>query len=424
MFKNKYNNKNSNEENDKVDQKYFPIFGIVIATIISILLMFGMIVDVEPDEVVIIKHLNGSLECHVDSGPKLQMLGTVTSYPRRGSIEFSHESTKKPIRFNDGGNGFVYGNVQYEMPLDCESLVSIHKNFSSKYGVEVNVIEKMVDNAIYFAGPLMSSTESSSERRAELVNIISDQAVNGIYQTKTQTVRIKDAVTGEEKDVKRVEIVYDSSGVAKRQQGSMLSEFNVKLLPIGVKDIKYEADVEDQIKTRQKAITSVETSIANARRAAQDAITAEEEGKARAAKAKWLQEEINAKEIAVAEKDKRVDELINQKNAHRLISIANANREAAEQDLKTADMNKQKLILEGQGEAEKRRLILAADGGLYAKLEAYREVELAKAKAIENAAPGAWSPQISMGQTNGSGSDVLLNLMTSKIAQDLGHAGK
>lgn len=378
----------------------------VIALFFTMFILFSLFVDVETNEVVVVKYPSGELECYNEAGPQLQAFGTVTRYPRRGSIDFSVIATKedagnaKLIRFNDGGHGTLAGSVQYEMPLDCPSVFKIHKAFGSKDGVESNAVGKMIDNAIYFAGPLMSSTESSGERRAELVQIISDQAINGIYQTVTVTVNKPDPITGDNKEVNVVEIVRDANGLAKRQQGSILNEFNIKLLPVAVKNISYEPTVEAQIKERQKAITAVQTAQANARRAEQDAITTEQQGKANAAEAKWAQETVNAKEIALAEKDKRVAEL---------------------QALTAAEI-KRKLILEGEGEATKRQLIMNADGGLDKKLEVYKEVSFKYATAIENAQPGAWTPAVVMGGGNSTGSNAsaLVDMLTAKAAKDIG----
>ena len=148
-----------------------PLLGGVIALLLAIFLLFSLFVDVETNEVVVVKYPTGDLQCYTEAGPQLQLFGSVTRYPRRGTIDFSEIGTKeepgnaKTIRFNDGGHGQLAGSVQYEMPLDCTSVTKIHRAFGSQAGVESNAIGKMVDNAIYFAGPLMSSTESAGERR-------------------------------------------------------------------------------------------------------------------------------------------------------------------------------------------------------------------------------------------------------------------
>lgn len=88
--------------------------------------------------------------------------------------------------------------------------------------------------------------------------------------------------------------------------------------------------------------------IATAKQAEQRALTVEQEGKANAAKAKWDQEVIKATMVTEAEQKR---------------DVAKLEKEAAE-------YYKAKLILEGEGEAAKKRLIMTADGALTQKLEA------------------------------------------------------
>jgi hypothetical protein len=91
-------------------------------------------------------------------------------------------------------------------------------------------------------------------------------------------------------------------------------------------------------------------------------------------------------------------------------------------DAQTAGEVKRKLVLEGEGEAAKKRLIMEADGALDKKLEAYVAVNKGYADAIKSAAPGAWTPQVSMGgNANGANNATqLVELMTAKAATELG----
>lgn len=82
----------------------------------------------------------------------------------------------------------------------------------------------------------------------------------------------------------------------------------------------------------------IQTSKAKAAAAVQEAIRAEEEGKAKAAQAKWEQERIKATEVTKAEQEREVSRL------------------AAEK----AEFDKKKIIAEGQAEAEANRLKVAA----------------------------------------------------------------
>jgi hypothetical protein len=266
------------------------------------------------DIMVIQSPLSGELSVYTDPGVKMQWFGKVTIYPRQRQYTFQSEGkndigTAKRLRFNDGGHASLSGAISWEMPLSESDIIKIHKTYGSANSIEQQAVSRMIDNAVYLSGPLMSSTESSGERRSDLVQFINDQAESGVYMTQNKTTHVKDGMTNEVSTITVSEILRNQDGSPRRQQGSILKEFNIKLLPLSINELQYDAIVEDQIAKRQKSTTDVQIAQANAKKAVQDAITISKQGEASAATAKWTQETINAKEIAEAEKDKRVAEL-------------------------------------------------------------------------------------------------------------------
>ena len=47
----------------------------------------------------------------------------------------------------------MYGAISWEMPLAEKSIVEIHKTFGNQDGVEQQAVAKMIDAAVYLAGP-------------------------------------------------------------------------------------------------------------------------------------------------------------------------------------------------------------------------------------------------------------------------------
>lgn len=84
--------------------------------------------------------------------------------------------------------------------------------------------------------------------------------------------------------------------------------------------------------------------------------------------------------------------------------------------------SREKEILLGQGEAERKRLAMQADNYAKQKIEAWIKVNERYAQAIENY-KGAWVPHLVMG-ANGkegvNGAQTLIDLFTAKTANDLG----
>lgn len=387
------------------------ILGGLIALVLVVLVP-NFIENQDASELMVIQSLNGDLNVYTEPGPHWQGFGKVTYYPRQAQYSFcstvndkqevlceNANSTAKRLRFNDGGHANLNGFVMWEMPTDAKSIIEIHKRFGSAESVQNRAVAKMIDGAVYLAGPLMSSTESSGARRAELVQYINDQAENGVYVTHSENVTVKDPITGQEKTDSVTKIALGTNGLPQRQQGSVLAELNIKLQPMSISELKYDNVVEKQIADRQKAITQVQNARANALRAEQDAITAAKQGEADAAKAKWEQEVIKAK----------------------LVTEAQQKLEVAQLATKEAEQFKLAEILKGQGEAERKRLVMAADGALDPKLKAYIEVNAKYADAISNY-KGNWVPGVVMGGAGGksNGAQDMIDLLSVKTAKELG----
>lgn len=385
------------------------IAGISAIAFIATLICLPQIVEnLDAKNLMVIQALGGDLNTFTEPGWKAQSFGKVTTYQRRDQFSFSSvkdqgKTTDESIstRFNDGGHGNISGTVNWQMPLKHEQIVALHKDFGSIGAIEQQLIRPSMQKVIYNVGPTMSSTESSAEKRPEIPKYIDDQLIHGPYLTKTVTVTQKDPITGADKQVAVVQIAMNEKGQPMRESDSQITKYGIILQPVSINEIKYDQIVEDQIKQRQQSTTGVQISIANAKKAEQDAITTEQQGKATAAKAKWEQETVNAKEIALAEKDVVV----------------------ATQRAKVAEQYKREQILRGEGDAQAKTLRMNADGALDVKLAAAVEINLAYAQAIEKALPGAWSPQVVMGNGTGSGGNgatALVEMLTARTARELG----
>lgn len=380
------------------------IIGGVLAAAFVIIGIPNLVENLDASEVMVIQGVNGDLSVYTEPGPKAQMFGKVTTYPRQRQYVFAVEDEKDTsikLQFNDGGTATLHGSVNWEMPVDNENIVKIHKAFGSAEAVEKRAVVKMMDAATYLAGPLMSSIESAGERRSELVNVINDQAERGVYVTRVIAKSVTDPLTKEVKTENVTEIQRSEAGAPKRQQGSILAEFNIKLQPISIKNLDYDDIVKKQIVDRQKSTTAVQLARAQALKAEQDAITAEKNGQATAAEAKWKQETIKAQQVTEAEQKRDVAKL-------------------AEEE---AGFYKAKEILIGQGDAERKKLAIAADNALDPKLQAYIKVNGYWADAFSKF-QGSMVPQTIMGNNGANTSAVgnvsdFMSLMTARAAKDL-----
>ena len=377
-----------------------------VLVVSSPFLIFGAVEDLDAQNIMVVQYPWGKLAVFTEQGPKMQWWGSVTKYPRR--VQYSFSSSKDQggggdqsisTGFNDGGKGSVSGVMSWQMPLTEDHVVRLHKQYGSAESIEQQLIRPMLEKVIFGTGATMSSFESNSERKSEIPQTIDDQLQNGPFLTKVVITNTKDELTKEEKTVRSVQVATDASGKPIRSSTSTIREYGILLSPVTVNNIEYETKVKEQIAERQKSTQAVQLSMAAAVRATQDAITTEQQGRADAAKAKWTQETINAKEVAEAEKNKKVAEL----------------------EAQTAEATKKRLILEGEGEATKKRLVMEADGGLVSKVDAYITVNKAYADAISKY-QGQWVPSVVMGDKEGvgaTGAQQMIDMLTVKTAKDL-----
>lgn len=386
------------------------IFGVAIGFILLILgLTAGKVVeDVDAGEIVVIQSAgSGTLTVYKTPGLKWQLWGKATHYKKSNQMWFTLKVDGKdttedgtiPVKWNDGGTAKIDGSVRYDLPLDDAKIIQIHSTFGSQEAIERDLIKTNIDKAVSMTGPLMTSKESYAEKKNDLIYYIEDQASKGAYKTRIINIKETDPLTGDSnKSVSKVEILMDDKNQPFRQETSPIFSYGVRLYNVAVKDMHYSADVEAQIRTQQQATMQVQTAIANAKRAEQEAITTAKQGEADAAKAKWEQEVIKAT----------------------IVTQAQAKKEEAALDVQTADLVKQRMILEGEGESAKKRLVMQANGALEQKLEAYIQTQKFWAEAFSKY-QGNIVPQIQTGGTGGTGNGAmnLMDIIGMKTLKDL-----
>ncbi len=294
------------------------ILGLGFLAILFFLTAGKIVENVDNSEIVIIQNsFTGKITIYTTPGPVMQNFGTATHYKKSNQFWFSKkhdeggledggkEDQSIKIRFNDGGHGQISGSVRWYMPTDEKAILKLHTDFGSHGAIEQQLIRQVVTKAVYMTGPLMSSKESSAEKRNDLLSYIEDQSINGVYRTKQEDIKVHDDLMNTDKTVTVVRIV-EENGQPLRQEISAIKLYNVSLQGLALNSIDYDDEVEKQIKVQQQAYMQVQTAIANSKKAEQDAITTELQGKAAAAKAKWEQEVVKAQAITQAEQQKEV----------------------------------------------------------------------------------------------------------------------
>lgn len=401
------------------------ITGVIIAIValLTIMLSSKLFEYNDAGNVLFIQSLSGNLGVYTDQGYKNQFFGSTERWRKSNQFDFSQNPVR--IRFNDGGHANLSGSVRYDLPTDEKKLSDLYATFKTQEAFEKELVRTVVEKSIYMTGPLMTSKESSASKRPDLLRYIEDQASLGIYRTTTEKEVVKDELTNEEKQVEVVKVQQEGAK-APRQEESPLIRFGVRLYNMAVNDVKYDNIVESQIAAQQKATMEIQTAMAEAKKAEQEAITVEQTGKAAAAKAKWEQEVKNATikaeveqkratALMLAEQEKEVAELAAQKQ-----------KTVAALALETAKLEAQSTTEVAQAEAKAAQLKMQANGALEQKLEALVKIAEVNATAIQNY-KGNLVPSVIVGGKDGAGGtgtatllDTFLNVKLAESMKNLG----
>lgn len=382
--------------------------GYFIIIVFAYLLSFSFVENVDAKKIVINQvPLSGELQFWVTAGTKMQMFGNTTDYDKSFQIWFTDNEDQGDeadkalnVVFNDGGQGWISGSIRILMPLDAKHLYLIHTNFGSMANLLHELIKPTVAKVVFSTGPLMNSYESYAAKKNDLIRFVEDQLRHGIYRTVTRQQRVIDELSGKEKVITVADLSPDlkAPGGLARQEAAPFERFGLTIAAVSIERIRYEDVITAQIAAQQKAQMEVQTAIAETKKQEQQAIQEEKKGQKDATVSKWKQEVIKAQMITEAEQKKEVARL----------------------DMEAAEFTKQKEIKLGQGESERKRLVMEADGQLTQKLDAYVKVQTIWANAIA-AYGGSWVPQtvVGSGTGNTNSAQTLMDFFMIKNAQDL-----
>ena len=388
--------------------KIYSIIGVVIV-IAFIALSGSLMEDADKSKNYVCQMpVTGEYVVWTNGGLQWQGFGTVREYMKTSQIEFSDlerneggyiavgENPAAGTTFNDRGKGYIVGSFRVVLPNDEKNMMAIQRDFGSEKALINNLVRPTLYKVVTACGPLMSSLESVSETRTDLTAYITDQLNNGVYKTKTTKVEVLNEITGEKETRTQAELIADNKapGGYKRQENSPFSQYGITAGIVSIIDIKYDAATQQQIDAQKQANLSVITAKTQAAKAIQETITIEEQGKAKAAQAKWEQEREKAVAVTKAEQEREVSRL------------------AAEK----AEFDKKRIVAQGQAEAEANRLKVQAGLTPQERAEWDYKTAVGIAEALANSKV-RWVPEVMMG-SNGSSSAmdaVGLNMMLDVV---------
>lgn len=296
--------------------------------------------------------ITGKYHVWTEGGWQWQWFGDVSVYNKTSQVEFTElrkdengyvAEGKNPaaaLTFNDKGKGMIVGSFRVVLPNDSQNMEKIQRDFGSEEALINNLVKPTLYKVVTACGPLMSSLESVSETRTDLIADITDQLNNGVYKTRSIKEEVVNELTGDKETRVRAEIITDahSPGGYARQEVSPFSMYGITCGLVSITDIKYDKQTQDQIDAQKSANLAQITAKTKSLEAIQRTVQITEEGKAAAEKAKWEQEREKSIAVTKAEQEREVARL------------------AAEK----AEFDKKKIIAEGEAQAAANRAKVAA----------------------------------------------------------------
>lgn len=303
--------------------------------------------------------MTGTISVRNEPGFYWQGGGSIVTYPVSEDVNFETENLK--VRFNDGSVASVVGTVKFKLPTDPEKQKELHRDYGNYDNVKKNLIVRNVSEALSNTATYMVAEDSYASGRAVFSDLAMQQLKDGIFKTSTKTVEVIDT-DGTKFKKKEIRVVYDENGNPVIQKPSLLKHYGIEILQFVVNDFEYDEKIKDLIARKKDAEQNKVVAMANAEKAKQDAITAEEQGKARVAEAR-----------ANAEVEKITAVVEAQKKA-----------EVAELEAKQAKFEAQKIAEKGKAEAEVARQKVAAGLTPLEKATLEKETAIGVAQQLAN----------------------------------------
>ncbi len=349
----------------------------LVAVLAAAIVLSGALVETVKSGTYQIRQMviSGRMNAKLEPGMWPQLFSDIVTWPKAETFFFTKDieggdktDNSIEVRFNDGSLCNVSGTLRVMLPASEQQAVDL----ATKYGyadykdLEQKLVLPLVRNSLRLTANFMSARESYSEKRADFVFWVWDQIQNGLYETEEETRKVVDPVSGQEV-TKTFKIIRKDSGGNPIYQQNPLDGLGITMTNFEVKLFDYTEKVRAQIATQQEAMMAVATAKAKSQQAEQEALMAEAEGKANVAREKYAEEQKKIR--AVVQGQQRLD--VAELDKTRAIVVAAQRLEVAKLDREAAREWKQQQILIGQGDAERKRLIMRADGALKQKLDAY-----------------------------------------------------
>jgi hypothetical protein len=308
----------------------------------------------------------------------------------------------RDVRFNDATTASMSGITQFILPMDEKSMLEIHNAHKTPEALVQRRLAPYTVECLKSSAQLMSSEMHYSGGRAQLTQDFMDQLKNGSYLLNIQETYDFDSTENVKKRLYSVKIQTDPTGARKRKFSS-IKEYSVVIGDAQIIDVDYETKVDEMLGKKIQTATEASVSKQKLMTAQQKAMTAEAEGKQKLVEIEYAQKQEQTKQVVAAQ---TLVELAKQDLAKQQIALEASSKEAA----------KIKTLADAEAYAKQR--VMAADGALDKKLDAYIKTQQYWADAFSKY-QGSFVPQFQTGSSGGGNALNFMEIMGAKAAKEL-----
>ncbi len=248
------------------------IAGGALLLLTFVMLLVGGFGYNSADQYQIVQSVSGNVTVRDRAGWYPKYFATVTNYPRAMHEEFTGEGGENPdsddesirITFNDGGTAWISTMVRFSNPQTEDMRFKAHRQFSGRVANIADSINAHLINCAKAAGPLMTSTEHHTARKAEYTQIVDDMMRNGLYKMRSVEVNSgnvdaegMELVTDEIK-VYRTEIIKDGDGQPVIAQVSPLKEYGIRVLQFSITQTNYDKKTREKFDAKKDSFLKAE----------------------------------------------------------------------------------------------------------------------------------------------------------------------
>jgi putative transposon-encoded protein len=288
--------------------------------------------------------ITGDMTVRFDAGTYFQWFGNISEYKNVATCgigahagEGSADIVAVPVIFNDGSKADISALIRVKLPTTVEGAIALKKEYAQGYEHFIRSgIVPIVQNAIKLGANLRSAQDAYTTL-ALFQQAVEDQLRHGIYVTKSDKIE-RTTSTGDVEEQRVTVLVYDTVTGQPLRTPNRLQQLGCEVLECVIDVPQFDAKVDEMIAARKDEAMKTELAKQSAIRAKQDALTAEEQGKANVATAKYKEEVVKIAAVTVAQKEYEVAAL----------------------NAKKALEEKKAVIAVGEGEAERNRLKVKA----------------------------------------------------------------